>query len=72
MPGNRRSIRLVCTEKAQPVIEKGRAVKRRFFLDLMNGMSEDDIARFHGYMELIGNNVMMMKQSLKEGKKENV
>lgn len=72
MPGNRRSIRLVCTEKAQPVIEKGRAVKRRFFLDLMNGMSENDIARFHGYMELIGNNVMKMKQSLKEGKKENV
>lgn len=72
LPGNRRSIRLVCTEKAQPVIEKGRAVKRRFFLDLMNGMSEDDIARFHGYMELIGNNVMKMKQSLKEGKKENV
>ena len=72
IPGNRRSIRLVCTEKAQPVIEKGRAVKRRFFLDLMNGMSEDDIARFHGYMELIGNNVMKMKQSLKEGKKENV
>ena len=35
-------------------------------------MSEEDIARFHGYMELIGGNVMILKKSLEEGRKADV
>ena len=72
IPGNRRSIRLVCTEKAKPVVAKGRDIIQHFYLNLMKGMSEEDIARFHGSMELIGGNVMILKKSLEEGRKADV
>lgn len=72
IPGNRRSIRLVCTEKSKPVVAKGRDIIQHFYLNLMKGMSEEDIARFHGYMELIGGNVMILKKTLEEGRKADV
>ena len=72
IPENRRSIRLVCTDKAQPFIEKGRKIIQQFYLKLTAGMSEEDVARFHGYMELIGENIIEIKRLLEEGKKKNV
>lgn len=72
IPGNRRSIRLVCTEKSQPVIEKGREIIAHFCSSLTVGMEEDDLSRFRGYLELISENVMELKASLKEEKIKNV
>lgn len=68
IPGNRRSIKLVCTPKAQPVIEQGRAVISQFFSSLTDGMEEEEVVRFCGYLELISENVM----KLKERKNKNV
>ena len=68
IPENRRSIKLVCTPKAQPVIEEGRNVISHFFSSLSEGMDEEDVARFYRYLELISKNVM----KLKEGKNKNV
>lgn len=68
IPGNRRSIKLVCTPKAQPVIEEGRNVISHFFSSLTEGMDEEDVVRFYRYLELISENVM----KLKEGKNKNV
>ena len=66
IPGNRRSIRLVCTKKAEPIIEEGRDIIRNFYTNLMQGMSEEDMTRFYGYMDLIGNNIMILKKSLEK------
>ncbi len=66
-PGDRRSIRLACTEKAQPVIEKGRNVIRNFYSALTVGMGEEDMSRFQNDPDLIGENIVELKASLKKG-----
>ena len=37
--GDRRKIRLRCTERARPVIEQGRAVQNAFFEQLLSGLA---------------------------------
>lgn len=61
IPGDRRAVRLVCTEKSQPVIAKGRSVIERFRSSLTAGMSGEDIARFKHYIDLIGENIVKLK-----------
>lgn len=42
MPGDRRQTRLVCTERAQDIITRGREIQWQFGLRLMEGISEED------------------------------
>ncbi len=56
MEGDRRKIRLLCTEKAQPILEKGRALQREFFFSLMDGLSEQDRKNFKHYFEVVAQN----------------
>ena len=42
MPGDRRQTRLVCTERAQDIITRGREIQWKFGLRLMEGISKDD------------------------------
>lgn len=42
-PGDRRKELLVCTEKAQPIIETGRAAQIKFADAILEGLSEDDL-----------------------------
>ncbi len=42
MPGDRRQTRLVCTEKAQDIITRGREIQWQFGLRLMEGISKED------------------------------
>lgn len=44
--GDRRKVRLVCTEKAAPLIEKGKTVQRDFYQTLTEGLSEEEINTF--------------------------
>ena len=48
-PDDRRIQRLYLTEKAQPLAEEGRAVRRRFFERLKQGMTEEE---FRVYYEM--------------------
>ena len=41
-PEDRRIQRLFLTEKAKPIAEEGRALRRRFFERLMQGMTEEE------------------------------
>ena len=41
VPGDRRKVQLLLTEKAQPVVQQGQALQQRFFTDLFSGMDED-------------------------------
>lgn len=72
IPGNRRSIKLVCTEKAEPMINEGRRIIDRFLSSITAGFSKDDFIKFHQYLEVIEKNVSEMKDHLKKGIPSNV
>lgn len=57
VPSDRRKTRLVCTEKAQPVIEKGREMQRDFALRLLSGVSDEEILNLRGRLSLIDANL---------------
>ena len=42
MPGDRRQTRLICTERAQDIITRGREIQWKFGLRLMEGISKED------------------------------
>ena len=45
-PGDRRKCRLVCTEKAGPVVQQGRELQETFFRRLARGLEPEDLAAF--------------------------
>jgi len=57
VPGDRRQTLLVCTEKAQPLIEQGRALQKRFSERLTMGLSAADKEALHKAMTLLDNNI---------------
>ena len=42
-PGDRRKCRLVCTEKAGPVVQQGRELQETFFRRLARGLEPEDL-----------------------------
>lgn len=55
--GDRRKTRLTCTGKAQPVIQKGRAVQEAFFDLLFERTDEESKKLFFAVMDLMGQNL---------------
>lgn len=55
--GDRRKTELICTEKADPVIEKGRLVQQQFAEKLFEGISEEERTAFFGTMQTIERNL---------------
>lgn len=55
--GDRRKTQLICTDQAQPVIQKGRMVQESFFELLFESTDEEARERFFEVMELIGKNL---------------
>ena len=55
--GDRRKTQLLCTEKAQPVIARGRAVQEAFFTRLLDNTDEPTREAFFRTMEIIGKNL---------------
>ena len=45
IPGDRRKVKLTLTEKAAPVIQKGRDFQKEFFCALSEGISEADLKK---------------------------
>ena len=41
--GDRRKVRLVCTEKASPITDKGRAMQLEFYRQLLDGVTQEDL-----------------------------
>lgn len=58
---DRRMVRLVCTEKAEPVTHRGSAVQRAFLEGLVDGLSKEDLAVFRECFRTIGNNAHRMQ-----------
>ena len=57
VPGDRRKTRLVCTEAASGIIEKGRELQKCFAQRLLAGMSGTDIEVFHHCLTVLGDNI---------------
>ncbi len=54
---DRRKTELICTEKAQPIIERGRAVQEKFFARLLDGIDEETREAFTRTMRTVGENL---------------
>ena len=63
VPGGRRKIRLLCTDKAQEIIEEGRRMANRFYSTILEGMSEDEIIGFEQNIALICRNAEKLRNS---------
>ena len=57
VPNDRRKTELLCTEKAQPIIQRGRALQEAFFDRLLNGIDEARLKVFYGTLEQMGRNL---------------
>lgn len=68
--GDRRKVRLVCTEKAAPVTQKGRAMQRQFFRQLTDGLSEEEMEIFRRCFEVMADNADALETQLKNNKME--
>ena len=56
-PGDRRICRLVCTEKAAPIIEKGRALQKQFGRAITAGLDEATMETLKFSMQTVNNNL---------------
>ena len=63
VPGDRRQTLLVCTEKAQPMVERGRALQKRFSERLIRGLSDADKEALHKAMTLLDNNIEEIRKN---------
>lgn len=57
VPGDRRKTKLLCTDKAQPVIAKGRLLQENFFEKLFDGMDREERDAFSAALRRIGENL---------------
>ena len=69
VPGDRRKCRLLCTEKAWPVIRRGRQYQADFTARLTEGLSPADLAVCQRCLAALDQNLTALAQGLPE--KEN-
>ena len=69
VPGDRRKCRLLCTEKAWPVIRRGRQYQADFTARLTEGLSPGDLAVCQRCLAVLDANLTALSQGLPE--KEN-
>ena len=62
---DRRKNMLKCTNKANPVIEKGRQLQKDFFGRVFDGIDEENLRQFYGVLEQLRTNIDNIR---KEGK----
>lgn len=55
--GDRRKTLLLCTDRAQPIIRRGRLLQEAFFGLLLDGMEDETKKLFFEMIDLIGKNV---------------
>ena len=55
--GNKKSVHLSPTDKAQPVIDYGKTVQKEFICALFNGFSDEEISEFKRLYAKISDNI---------------
>ena len=61
-PEDRRKCRLVCTRRAEPVVQRGRQVQESFFRQMTAGLDPQDLAAFRRCLEGFQRNLSQMTQ----------
>lgn len=59
--GDRRKVRLICTDKAQPIIEMGRVMQRKFFISMVEGLTEEDLEGFMHCFQVVAKNADLLQ-----------
>ena len=67
IPQDRRQVKLVCTEKADPIIERGRQAQKVFLDALLDGLSEEDIRLMQRYKQVFVSNIEKMNEKIQKG-----
>ena len=70
VPGDRRKCRLVCTEKAAPIIEKGRALQAKFMRQMTKGLEKEQIDTLVTCLETFEKNLSGIAQMQFEEEKK--
>ncbi len=60
---DRRKVRLECTQKAQPIIERGRRLQERFSLLIREGITEEDFEVCQRCLDIVGQNARKILQT---------
>lgn len=60
--GDRRKVRLVCTQKAQPVIARGRRLQERFLMMIKEGLTEEELKLCQHCLEIVGQNARRIRE----------
>ena len=68
IPGDRRQVRLLLTEKVDPVIAQGRAVQQNYREILTDHIAPSDLEAFQRCMNTIRQNIEQAKKSSIKGK----
>ena len=63
VPGDRRKTRLALTEKAQPLVDKGRRMQRAFALRTMEGLTEAELHQFVQCLKVFDRNLEFIRQN---------
>jgi len=48
--GDRRKIALIVTEKAKPIVERGREMQKKFLEGMTKGMSDEDLEQYRNFL----------------------
>lgn len=64
--GDRRKVKLVCTEKAQPIIDRGHEMQKNFFLELIEGLTQDELQIFKKCINIMTENAISKEKREKE------
>ena len=70
VPGDRRKCRLVCTEKAASIIEKGRALQAKFMRQMTKGLEKEQIDTLATCLETFEKNLSGIAQMQFEEEKK--
>ena len=70
VPGDRRKFGLVCTEKATPLIEQGRALQHSFADALSQGLGPEDLVHFRRCVAVFDHNIDALRASARGGESE--
>ena len=65
VPGDRRKTRLICTDKALPIIDRGRALQAQFIDRLLSGMSDEQRQAFGDAVGVIDRNLDQLLQEVR-------
>lgn len=65
--GDRRKVRLVCTEKAQPIIARGQKALEEFHRLMKEGLSAEDMEICQRCLEIVGKNAERIEKIERTG-----